>query len=694
MIICSLLLSAASSILGLYFTTENWAWHKNSAAEERFWGLWAAYIAAVLLLGPDSPFVGYLPWYVDIIIIFASFVTIRATIRGREVRRLRTQVYAVTFGRPIREDEQELVDEMNACLRRLHFNLAATTVKAIYNKSILEAEETILGLVENTDLEYLEYALLHISLPELIHCMRDHQRLSKEPNKTRLLDLFFFKRINEFSVVVRAALISALMRTDNLIQTHPKGHAYVASALLSLQGNDLVLFKALIDSTGDYYTMHKLLYIDLPEGPTRKKILQHFKVEAVRHRHKNNHHRTSGNQKLMRGVTGMLDTIHFNHINVRKATTNFTKILSDIDDTLYSSGGDGWAGIDNMFPRRVLYPGVLAFYRALDLGPRASDFHWPKHQIGNLCFLSARPHIYKDVTEAASYSLFARLIKDRHLHAMPTLLAGDLESRKGVRIAENYLWLELKEYTPIENKKMQNFMEYAACFPEYDFILVGDNGQADVQVAKRAMKSLDGKIKGALMHVIQPIKATFGYEEGDEERLPRHGIHYFHTFVEAAEIAYGQGWISEYSLGMVMRNAKVDLLRYLQELPLTKEERKQKPGKLPIFTQKQRLFEVRAINKALERVNEIVDKDFRLPLVGDDKLGFVPTVEEEKEAQRSRRYADADDEAFCTTIRPGIHHPYGDLQSAATGYDNSDVIYNTVDRQTPTMDRLRTRDAL
>ena len=59
-------------------------------------------------------------------------------------------------------------------------------------------------------------------------------------------------------------------------------------------------------------------------------------------------------------------------------------------------------------PKKVLYPGVLAFYRELDLGPN-SDQEWDDSRLGNLVFLSARPHVYKDVSEEITYKKFRML---------------------------------------------------------------------------------------------------------------------------------------------------------------------------------------------------------------------------------------------------------------------------------------------
>lgn len=75
----------------------------------------------------------------------------------------------------------------------------------------------------------------------------------------------------------------------------------------------------------------------------------------------------------------------------------------------------------------AIYPGVLSFYRELDLGTSGVDT-WEDGRIGNLAFLSARPHVYKDVSEKKSYAKFQQLYSEKRMHTLPTLLAGCLRS--------------------------------------------------------------------------------------------------------------------------------------------------------------------------------------------------------------------------------------------------------------------------
>jgi len=126
------------------------------------------------------------------------------------------------------------------------------------------------------------------------------------------------------------------------------------------------------------------------------------------------------------------------------------KILSDVDDTLISSGGHYPAGCDKRYPKKALYPGVLAFYRELDLGTRGPQ-EWPVGAVGNLVFLSARPHVYKDVSERQNYAKFAKL-RDLGMHTNPSLLAGDTASGSKM-VFQN-------DMEPLALKKFQNFKEY------------------------------------------------------------------------------------------------------------------------------------------------------------------------------------------------------------------------------------------
>lgn len=226
----------------------------------------------------------------------------------------------------------------------------------------------------------------------------------------------------------------------------------------------LTALKNLCDSKGTSHNLHKLIWVDIKQPLVRNAILEHFQRESI-----------------------SLNTGH-------KARPR--KILSDVDDTLFSSGGFFPAGVDTAYPRHVLYPGVLAFYRELDFAAvRASSDDLagvspaqdvtldPHHRsLANLVFLSARPRTYQDRSERHQYDTFAVLQRTHGLHSRPTLLAGDL--RSGLSLMSG-------DAEPVALKKLLNFQQYASLYPEYSFVFVGDNGQGDVRLGELLKEAYD-----------------------------------------------------------------------------------------------------------------------------------------------------------------------------------------------------------
>ena len=141
-------------------------------------------------------------------------------------------------------------------------------------------------------------------------------------------------------------------------------------------------------------------------------------------------------------------------LRTRLRKRRLRKVLSDVDDTLLSSGGRYPAGCDRAYPRKALYPGVLAFYEELDKQESAPTVRFAHDRMAtasNLTFLSARPHVYKDTSESVSYRKFAYLRKHRGLHTEPTLLAGGLDS--GLKMFTG-------DFGPLAEKKVSNFTQY------------------------------------------------------------------------------------------------------------------------------------------------------------------------------------------------------------------------------------------
>eukprot|EP00466_Bigelowiella_natans_P006590 jgi/Bigna1/74371/fgenesh1_pg.28_\ len=218
------------------------------------------------------------------------------------------------------------------------------------------------------------------------------------------------------------------------------------------------------------------------------------------------------------------------------------KILSDVDDTLFSSGGRFPAGIDATYKHHELYPGVLAFYKELDLA-----------------FLSARPHVYKDWSQAKSYKLFSQLKKSHNLHTTPTLLAGELFSS---------FQMFRGDFNPMAHKKAQNFFEYSSLYPEYKFVFIGDNGQGDVIAAEMILEKYSERLEGVFIHKVQKLARTPGYTDKSRAKWDDLGIMFFRTYIGASLLACKKNLISIRGLRQVASNAVKDFCK----IEFSKEE--------------------------------------------------------------------------------------------------------------------------
>lgn len=138
--------------------------------------------------------------------------------------------------------------------------------------------------------------------------------------------------------------------------------------------------------------------------------------------------------------------------------TSPLKLLSDIDDTLYTSIHD------RSYPvRKTMYPGVLALHKAIDLGPGPNwspkDRYWNSvrnfevwMEEGDTGFLTAQPYMYGKMTRRSLAS------KGVDINTT-TLISGTVQA--------------LRSHQTIADMKYQNFVNFQELYPEYRFIYIG-----------------------------------------------------------------------------------------------------------------------------------------------------------------------------------------------------------------------------
>lgn len=356
-------------------------------------------------------------------------------------------------------------------------------------RAILKAEERVIKTFRDASNEELNFIVTRTQLALIFYKIKDldvmripmQMRRSSDMHRTKLLELLTVDRVNDLGVRSKVAVLDAMQKMR--VNAHPRGEEFVRSVLLSTKGHDLTKLKCFMDSKGTFHNLHKLIFSDVKSEETRMNILAHIYDQGT--------------------------CVKRTSLRTRLRKRRLRKVLSDVDDTLFSSGGRYPAGCDRSYPRKALYPGVLAFYEELDTQGSAPVVRFTHNKMAtesNLTFLSARPHVYKDTSESVSYRKFASLRKHRGMHTEPTLLAGALDS--GFKMFTG-------DFGPLAEKKVLNFTQYAAMYPEFEFVFIGDNGQGDVLTAESMMKSnISDRIEAVFIHLVKPLDRTPGARTG------------------------------------------------------------------------------------------------------------------------------------------------------------------------------------
>lgn len=421
--------------------------------------------------------------------------------------------------------------------------------------------------------EEYSYLVMKCDLALLLYKIKDH---SVAAHRRQLIRVLCHDRLNLLTTPAKAMVLHAMQKIK-LSSDRPTMERAVFDILTSCRGHDLTELKAIMDSKGNYHSLHKLVYYDIKTTTTRKLIADHMLEEARRilegdcnsgstqRRSRDEHYSFEiTRSKSMPGLESTLimptsatppipgqDPYVFSDPTVPQSRLLIqakTKVISDYDDTIECSGGLYPAGCDRRYDRHVCYPGVGVFYREIDLcgsGDVVSALvarGWPAEgedggitRLGNLAVISARP---RGFAEHSSYSKFAALQKKGILHCTPTLLPGSLIGGKEFLLRDR---LE-----PLAENKFSNFKEYVTLYPEFDYVFVGDNGQADVRAVVMMMQLAYIKFRAAFIHVVQRIDQTYGLPSDVSKFC------FFTNYVQAAIYAYQHKIISAASLARVV----------------------------------------------------------------------------------------------------------------------------------------------
>jgi len=512
-VICSCILTLTYTLY-LFVANEEHGVHHAQEYENRFWTIFALLFSTALFFAKDSPiaFGRYSPTLGFIGVLLSSYAMhlwdryMHRVALSRQTQLRRTISLHKTHGHHAVVTMEELLLQINKCLMDIDQLLIPSTINNFINQRfVFKNEKRIIQIFTECDAVALNYLVCHVKLGLLIYKIKDHRNFTGQ-HRTEMVQLLAVDRLPALTAMSRVIVLHALQILK--LRANPRAEHWVRNIILNTHGDDLSEIKTLTDAKGDYFSMNKLIYDDIKSETIRQDILAHIRREGAYQIS----HMQMGTKRAQ-----------------RRQHMAWRKILSDVDDTLLSSGGSYPAGIDKRYGKKIVYPGVLAFYRELDLGTRGPE-EWPENRVGNLVFLSARPHVYKDMSEKSSFRKFEKLRMPnvdgrKGMHTVPSMLAGDLIS--GTQ------YITTNDFEPLARKKFDNFKRYVSIYPEYEHIFVCDNGQGDVRAAELMFDSFPYEFQAVYVHVVQKITKTYGY---DPRRWKEKEIYafFFRTYPEAA----------------------------------------------------------------------------------------------------------------------------------------------------------------
>jgi len=241
-------------------------------------------------------------------------------------------------------------------------------------------------------------------------------------------------------------------------------------------------------------------------------------------------------------------------------THRFTQVISDVDDTLKSSGGvnvGGVAlgGIDVQYDRGDFYPGVAEFMLQLSLYKLPQqDSNYP----ANIAILTARAEEFKAALE----------IKDGSKLSIALRSAGEKAGIEGWGVGP-VLYGSVAEWIIQDRKGLRKFANFERLMQQdpagviFQYIYVGDTGELDQEAGETMIREYPEVVKAVFLHVVTdqadvpPIIPAPKFINGRP-------IVFFRTYVGAAVDAVQLGLMNLDGLQSVI-NAAIEKLSDVPE---------------------------------------------------------------------------------------------------------------------------------
>lgn len=480
--------------LALFIASEKSFLHLSRNARRIFWYLFSCALTVWLIRWVHSLEGAGMAWVLLSATLAASVVEDEVSKKlGLTMLNIEaTQRLRAALRSPEAQGKAERVmDIVSSISRGRGYTLGAKQLVGRVSGTTARLQRTLRRVLEGAEEDELNYLLCTINCPAMV-----------EVCGHATMDLLVRERLPELTTVARAVLVDALQKLG--LRYRPRRQQWARDVLVNTHGLQLTYLKCYLDDGGDFHSTYKLMSHDL-QGSIQTEVAEHFKTE------------------------GQALAAEFRRYSTTPGV--MLKVVSDIDDTLFSSGGSWPAGIDNRYPKKCYYPGALTLYTELD------RCFTEKHQKALLHYvLGWAPPEVADNPRTASSALFQ------------TLAA----------------------------KKLSRFREFAAAWPESCFLFLGDNGQGDVLCAEVLWSSMrpgaggggKSRLLACLVHKVAPIAATYSMvrsKAGDKATWitawKQRNIHLSKSHVGIAVQAFTLGLLDVQGLHRVCAAAVMDFRR-------------------------------------------------------------------------------------------------------------------------------------
>ena len=236
------------------------------------------------------------------------------------------------------------------------------------------------------------------------------------------------------------------------------------------------------------------------------------------------------------------------------------RVVTDIDDTVKSSGGKNifgvyLGGVDTQFKRGTFYPGAFQFSWELSKYNRMLK----EAMVPKVAVLTARAREFKFALALKPTTKIVKRFRRQGL-AMGTkdwgigdVLYGSvvewvLQERKGIRKFNNFKLLLDKDERLNGGRKQR-------------YVFIGDTGEKDEEAGVSMINTYPDRMRAMFLHVVADTKDHTKVVPPSDRTLKGVPIFYYRTYVGAAVKAYSAGLLDKAGVRRVVKVATAELKR-------------------------------------------------------------------------------------------------------------------------------------